>query len=462
MSHGETIKNPWPKVFVDVDEELSRNAWRPHYPKLSPELFDPFQRAADFYLLFGIVNDAFCKLNTRRRPNIAEVLSASRKLGLGVKDLEERNRLFRISQNGKLLHDLKLQGRQMFDAVVVGTDEQFVPYVELACGGEIRHHQAVGGNVISSDRRTCWVQWREVLKVYGTDAYTTMARLFREFDGDGFGGEPWAVAAELIRDRLQGKLGKTNQLNKQIFIDRVFTLQHNGGCFLNKLDWANKRIQRKGLYNRDTRYMPSTILKYQSSNPPNILEMFNYASTPVQELVKLYLDTATAEFGLPSGWGKSTVFVDDPTKPSVGIDSCEDSNDDDVDVIWEKSLSLNVGDKIPAPALPENGGWTYRKDGVEYAPKIKVPPPKKVTLGMSIHCEYQGKDEVFDNIYTMDVMSLLKPISLKHRIKHVYPGATIYSVSVWLVSTLTQGREAFLENPPAKVDLLTPLSYLYE
>ena len=170
---------------------------------------EAMQSAADFYLLFGIVNDSFCKPTTRRTIPSEDIVAASLLLGLSAQDFEERNALLKDSHNARRLHQLKRDAETMFNDVVLRADDQFVPYVSLACGGEIRHHQSIGNISLSSDRRTAWYQWPDIVEEYGTSAYTTMATMFREFDSDGFGGEKWAVAAELIRDRLEGKLGTT-------------------------------------------------------------------------------------------------------------------------------------------------------------------------------------------------------------------------------------------------------------
>jgi hypothetical protein len=66
MSYGCTTTTPWPRISVDPDLEYGPNEWSSIYAGLTPHKLDPMQTAADFYLLFGIVNDSFCKPTTRR------------------------------------------------------------------------------------------------------------------------------------------------------------------------------------------------------------------------------------------------------------------------------------------------------------------------------------------------------------------------------------------------------------
>lgn len=468
MSYGCTTTTPWPRISVDPDLEYGPNEWSSIYAGLTPHKLDPMQTAADFYLLFGIVNDSFCKPTTRRTIPSEDIVAASLLLGLSAQDFEERNALLKDSHNARRQHQLKRDAETMFNDVVLRADDQFVPYVSLACGGEIRHHQSIGDISLSSDRRTAWCQWPNIVEEYGTSAYTTMATMFREFDSDGFGGEKWAVAAELIRDRLEGKLGTTAFLNKQMFVDRIFTLQHNGGCFLNKLSWLNARYQRPAPYSGGTLSMPATVLNFQSSNPPDIVGMFKFASNPVQTLVKEYLDTVTVESEQPVGWGECEVFFDDPNLPSTIID--EDCEDEPEDVQWveaEADNKIKVPASVPAalvPASPVSGGvklwydWTFYRGG-----SLLTGAENLVTIPFEEGFQFTVLIEVPSNVVKCEMeyeLETLPDLYLKHKIKHKYPGEDILSVEV--VLTLNKVHSvARMTVPPSKLDINPVLPVLY-
>lgn len=296
MKNGNEITvYPWPKVrnfsFLPLENSV---LWKTFYPDLTPELVDPYQGAADYYLLFGVANSLFVKRNGKKLASFDEVLAATKLLGLGVQDLVERSNYVKQlpSVTGqKLLNSQRLKATSMFTELVEVLDRQFLNYLALACGGELRHHSMCSN--FPNERRIAWCAWTFIEKEYGPNCYLDAQRLFLDFDSEdsGFGGPSWGDAANLMWERLSNSLGSNELINKQVFVDRVFTLEHNNGCILGKLDWVNKRkLRQTGRDEIGT--MPSTVLRFQSSNPPDVAGLFRYASIPVQELVKEHLQTA--------------------------------------------------------------------------------------------------------------------------------------------------------------------------
>jgi hypothetical protein len=59
--------------------------------------------------------------------------------------------------------------------------------------------------------------------------------LFHDYGNwdSGFGGRNWEKIADILLSRETGKL------DAKTFVDRVFTLQHNGGSALNKCEWKS-------------------------------------------------------------------------------------------------------------------------------------------------------------------------------------------------------------------------------
>jgi len=134
---------------------------------------------------------------------------------------------------GAALSSLCLDAKAMKAALVETLDPVFRYYVNIAVGGELRHHRAVQMSVgLSSSRKTSWGEWVAIQAAIGPDAFTDAADMFEEMSG-GYGGDPWATAARILHMR------ETGVLPPWAFVDRVFTLQHNNGSLLNKVAWAD-------------------------------------------------------------------------------------------------------------------------------------------------------------------------------------------------------------------------------
>lgn len=130
--------------------------------------------------------------------------------------------------------------REKRDAVVAEIDPVFREYVDIAVGGEVRHHRAVSrmrtpdgapiSDRLDGRRERAWGEWKSVRKQLGPQALLDAAELFYDMS-DGYGGKKWAAAAEILHARETGKIPAW------MFVDRVFTMQHNGGMLLNKVAW---------------------------------------------------------------------------------------------------------------------------------------------------------------------------------------------------------------------------------
>ena len=117
--------------------------------------------------------------------------------------------------------------------LVATYDPTFCGYADMAIGGELRYHIAVGNNRhLPGNRTEAWKHWRILRARGGTDVLLDAAGLFDEMGGGGVGGAKWAAAARLLHSRL------TNRITPEQWVDRVFTLQHNGGAFTNKITWG--------------------------------------------------------------------------------------------------------------------------------------------------------------------------------------------------------------------------------
>lgn len=115
----------------------------------------------------------------------------------------------------------------------------FLLYGPVAIGGELRHH---GSAPCNSGRNSSGRYFLGLAQsaVAGKQPFTA-AELFKDaaevfYDGSwsaGYGGEAWRDCAMTFYHYYAGNLSA-----KQ-FVDRCFSLQHNGGSFLNKMGWAS-------------------------------------------------------------------------------------------------------------------------------------------------------------------------------------------------------------------------------
>lgn len=133
------------------------------------------------------------------------------------------------------------EAKDALDAQIERIEPVLQSYIDMAVGGELRYHQAmraVGLGKGSFSRESAWVNWRHVREQVGPDALLDAAKLAREVQGGGILGVAWAVPAEVLHARI------TDQIDSKTFVDRAFSLQHNGGCLFNKVIW--KTANRPG------------------------------------------------------------------------------------------------------------------------------------------------------------------------------------------------------------------------
>lgn len=139
-------------------------------------------------------------------------------------------------------------------------DPIFQLYVDIAVGGELRHHPALRAQGLHGDRSYAWREWLSIREQIGPEALMDGVEVFRDM-GRGYGGRKWAAAAQLLYRRV------TNQIPDWLFVDRVFNMQHNGGSLLNKVSWAenddSKRTQFRWEY-------ITMIGNAHSANPPKL------------------------------------------------------------------------------------------------------------------------------------------------------------------------------------------------
>jgi hypothetical protein len=345
FSEHSTSESPW--VFnvpshiekaLEVEKGTSIESykdyvWHSLWTNVKPDEVDPAQSAADYYLLFGLINNSFIQFEPLTLPSFEELERAGIKLKKTKKEIKERQainlNLIEKDPRSKLTK-LSEKADTAMHILVDELDKSFREYVHLACGGELRHHKAFG-KTLKGYRKGAWTRWYYIFEQHGVDALLQMVDLFMEFTpGSSYGGERWANAAKILYQREVGELGPTEFINKQLFVDRVFTLEHNGGCFLNKLEWANFRAERDDDYCYSFHTMKDYVLNAHAANPVDIDMLFGHASEPVQNMVKEYLDIAIENGIEVSGIWQGTVHKAEKKErvSSVGISLAQASKSD--------------------------------------------------------------------------------------------------------------------------------------
>jgi len=167
--------------------------------------------------------------------------------------------------------------RDMLDRLIEQLDPVFIQCLDMAVGGEIRHHGLMRHSyLLDHDREVAWSDWLGIRQQVGIDAVKDAADMFR--DGSmrkGYGGEMWAVVADILHMRLIGIL------TPELFVDRVFNLQHNGGSIMNKVRWK-----------KNARYLtcgPEGCIKIGNAHAgiePDLGVLAFGASDPVRNLMR--------------------------------------------------------------------------------------------------------------------------------------------------------------------------------
>lgn len=174
----------------------------------------------------------------------------------------------------KLAQDAK----RLQDHIVSVCDPAFRDYGFAAIGGELRYHPNVGASMPSS-RQDCWNYWSlmgetvprstllaDAVEIFGDVSYWGVST--------SVGGEKWRQCAEVCRSREAG------EMDPKTFVDRCFSLQHNGGSFLNKVSWCGEYDATNSMQTIGNAHSGN-----YNNNIPDFSVLLTYASTDVRFLV---------------------------------------------------------------------------------------------------------------------------------------------------------------------------------
>ena len=252
--------------------------------------------AADFYLLEAVGNRALYTYTTptmemlspEQENEMFEMLGVKGRTSreLILKDMKSQLKTLRSEDKTYALRDIENKALAFQAELVDILDRSFVPYVHIAIGGEIRHHRAMGDH-LSNDRNEAWSDWRTIFDTIGNDSLLDVEQLFLEFGEDNtYGGPNWAAVTKILWLRHQEMLGPDLYTNKKLFVDRVFSLQHNGGSLFDKITWSVKNMRGWGVGKL------SHLLDYHSAEIPNIVGLLRLASPKVRALLLEYVEAA--------------------------------------------------------------------------------------------------------------------------------------------------------------------------
>jgi hypothetical protein len=292
--HGTSTIAPWVarNHRINLSSRSNKN-WTKVWPEVDTKI-DPVQCAADFYLLEAIAAKTIFQyeavtltLDSSKDEEMLDLLGVTepKKRAMFIKDKKlQIRKLLSTDQRHKLVN-LERTAKTMQEDLVSRLDAIFIAYTHMAIAGEVRHHRAIGGLEMSSDRAVAWSQWRDIYESVGNQAILDVRDLFLEMDDGTYGGEPWANAAYILYQRHEGLLGPNPFINQKLFIDRIFSLEHNGGALLDKVTWELDNV--KGWFVGDLK----KVLDAHASNPTDILLLMRIASLKVRNLAKQYIDT---------------------------------------------------------------------------------------------------------------------------------------------------------------------------
>lgn len=245
---GKSEVPPW-AARGQVTKEDHKASLTPPVPwkdawKIRPECYDPVKAAGEYYILESI---------------------ASQVVGRTAGAYRGDDTSIRVICG---------EAKEMQDALVATFAPVFQAYANMAIGGELRHHSAVGGQCLSLLRKTAWAGWLRIREIVGPQALLDAAELFLEIKGNTYGGKKWAEACYILHAYETGKI------SSKIFVDRMFSLQHNGGVFLNKVEWAVTNPNKYSLY-----YLKESVLPAHGCSPePKYDVLLGACGTAVRQL----------------------------------------------------------------------------------------------------------------------------------------------------------------------------------
>jgi len=244
-------------------------------------------------------------------------------------------------------------------------------YMHYACASEIQFHPV--GYPIGTSFGECAVGWHKVIEHFGHEvAASWLVDVFnaKGWSG-GFGGKAWKGIA-VVAHAYETTQWLGESFGPREFLDRAFSLQHNGGTMFNKCEWADSvgNVQK--------------VLDAHANS--DWAKLHKHASQNTQSLVAKYLTVCDVEdHNKLLGIKVAPPVVVTPT-PTVTVNTNINGN---------TTPSTNDGNFHPTGAtyeLPELfalcKGLVIKTEGVTY--KVSASGSIKTTLKHYSHPYWEG------------------------------------------------------------------------
>jgi len=230
----------------------------------APSEYSPVNMAADFYLLEAI---------------------SSNVLALDL------NR----TETGSELTSILSEAADTYASHCITYARVVFAYLDMVIGGELRYHKGLRTSMRTS-RHRAWLHWKLIRQRCGTAALDRAVELFNELGHQrgSVGGPLWATAAEVCAAY------ERRQMSDAQFLDRAWTLEHNGGCFFSKVRWAMPHgmeidpEENAEVMAHSINMLLPTLFAAQSALRTNWQYLLALATPPIRKLFNEYLNAVNA------------------------------------------------------------------------------------------------------------------------------------------------------------------------
>ena len=222
---------------------------------------NPLEVAADYYLYDAIasgVMSTHLHNGPKKMSYNWQLLHKMFEAGLAAKRSKEKTPLELVIE----------QGLQGFTAHVVNNVDVFHSYSHYAIMSEMRYSKGIKKIIPEAKSGRFAGQWKTIGVEAGNDKLMKWAgEFFRNGDygywSSAYGGEPWALATDVVGMYEVGKC-EGMAFSEREFLDRVFSLEHNTGTFLNKWCWGGSVEYMKKVLEAHKESDWLTLTKYAS------------------------------------------------------------------------------------------------------------------------------------------------------------------------------------------------------
>lgn len=247
------------------------------------------QACADFYILERLVSDenrqAKSLLSSLER-RVSKEFSLFTDMTLGGELRHAQSKLKASSNNHECDCFCEEDGEVVKECACCtgecGQDERtsIIPH-DLTLFFDLFHEAKDSkDNPVLGARSRGWLQWLEYRQRVGLRGLDVAVETFNLPWRNGYGGPSWALIASVVRDFYFGRI------TPRTFIDRCWTLEHNGGNIFTKLYNNTDTLQ--------------SILQHQAKN--NYKYLLRYTSSGVTRTWSRHQRIQREEFDMDPMW----------------------------------------------------------------------------------------------------------------------------------------------------------------